>query len=115
MPHIIVEYAEAVFNEQQLNELLVSIHHNVVASDLFDESHVKTRSYAFKHFTHAGDSTPYIHVQARIKSGRDLAQKKQLSGLILSCFKTLNLPSNTVVTVEMVDMDRDTYAKYTQA
>ena len=111
MPHIIVEYAEQLLNDEQLGTLLQKIHHTIADSGLFDASHIKTRAYPFRAFTHAGGNKPYIHIQARIKSGRDTDNKKRLADAILAGLKQLAIPA-AVITVEVIDMDRDSYAKF---
>ena len=111
MPHIIVEYSEQLFETSEVQSMLQTIHQSIVRSRLFDDSHIKIRAYPFKEYSNAGEKNPYIHVQARIKSGRDVDNKKRLSQEILIGLKTLNLRAS-VVTVEIIDMDRDSYSKY---
>ena len=79
MPHIIVEYPEKISEQININSLLKSIHRAVSESGLFETSHIKTRAYSFAEFTHGDTSEPYIHIQARIKLGRDDNNKKMLS------------------------------------
>ena len=110
MPHIIVEYAEQIASDSEVNAILQAVHHAIGDSGLFKASQVRTRAYPFKNFTNAGGSDPYIHIQARIKSGRDTDNKKQLGEVILSGLKPLNIAAS-VVTVEIIDMDRDSYGK----
>lgn len=112
MPHIIVEFAEQLANTIEMNTVLQTIHQAVADSGLFETSHIKTRAYPFKDFTNAGAHDPYIHIQARIKSGRNAENKKQLSTVILTGLTKLNIPAS-VITVEIIDMDRDAYAKHT--
>jgi len=111
VPHIIVEYSEQLFETSEVQSMLQTIHQSIVRSRLFDDSHIKIRAYPFKEYSNAGEKNPYIHVQARIKSGRDVDNKKRLSQEILIGLKTLNLRAS-VVTVEIIDMDRDSYSKY---
>lgn len=111
MPHIIVEYAEQLLDEQQVADMLQSIHRAVADSGLFEVGHIKTRAYPFKVYSNAGTHEPYIHVQARIKSGRDVENKKRLSEEILSGFRPLGIAAS-VITVEIIDMDRASYGKY---
>ncbi len=111
MPHIIVEYAEQIADDAKVNEMLNAVHNAIADSGLFEVSHIKTRAYPFRNFTQAGGSEPYIHIQTRIKSGRDDDNKKRLGEAILSAFPTLNIPAS-VVTVEIIDMDRGSYGKY---
>lgn len=111
MPHIIVEYPKQLVNDTQVEAILDTIHHAVAQSGLFQADHIRTRAYAFTKFTNAGGSEPYIHIQARIKSGRDTENKKQLGDAILNGLITLAIPAS-VITVEIIDMERESYAKY---
>ena len=111
MPHIIVEYAKQRVNDAQVDAILQTIHHSIAESGLFKAVQIKTRAYAFNKFTNAGGSEPYIHIQARIKAGRDVDTKKQLSDVILKGLSTLNIPAS-VITVEIIDMERESYGKY---
>ncbi|MDH5693194.1 MAG: hypothetical protein OEZ47_08840 [Gammaproteobacteria bacterium] len=111
MPHIVVEYVESALGEQELKTVLRHIHDAVSSSGLFEVSHIRTRAYPFSEFTNGIEGGPYIHVQARIKSGRDADNKKRLAETILVSVSALSLPVS-VITVEIVDMDRDSYSKW---
>ena len=110
MPHIIVEYAENIAGDLQIESILMTIHQSIAESGLFKANQIKSRAYPFKEFTNAGGSDPYIHIQARIKSGRDSDNKKQLAEVILAGLSDLNIPAS-VITIEVIDMDRDSYSK----
>ena len=111
MPHIIVEYAKQRVNDTQVDAMLHTIHHSIVESSLYKPVMIKTRAYPFTKFTNAGGSEPYIHIQARIKATKDLDKKKRLSDAIIKGLSTLNIPAS-VITVEVIDMERDSYGKY---
>jgi len=111
MPHIIVEYPEGIVDDQSVNAVLKTVHQSIADSGLFKANQVKARAYSFRHFTNAGGNDPYIHIQARIKSGRDADNKKRLGEVILSGLAAQNFQVS-VVTVEIIDMDRDSYGKY---
>ena len=111
MPHIIVEYSEKLLHDAEVHTMLQTIHSSIADSGLFKANQIKTRAYPFKEFTNAGESNPYIHIQARIKSGRDADNKKRFGEVILAGFETLNIQAS-VITVEVIDMDRDSYGKY---
>jgi len=115
LPHIILEYPERCLSEPQVNEALRSIHSSAAASDLFEKSHIRTRAYAFKQYTHGDEANdaPYMHIQARIKSGRDADKKKGLSDSILQGLQCLGLPVG-VITIEVIDMNRESYSKYSE-
>ena len=110
MPHIIVEYAEGLAEGDAVDALLRIVHQSIADSGLFKADQVKTRAYPFRHFTNAGGQDPYIHIQARIKSGRDDDNKTRLGEAILSGLATLALPAS-VITVEVIDMHRGSYGK----
>ncbi len=110
MPHIIVEYAEQNIDDSQVEVLLKTIHNSISDSGLFKANQIRTRAYPFRLFTNAGGNDPYIHIQARIKSGRDDENKKRLGEVILSGLKDLGLDVS-VITVEIIDMHRESYNK----
>jgi 5-carboxymethyl-2-hydroxymuconate isomerase len=112
LPHIIVEYPVAAIPDQEIGKILGTVHDKVAGSGLFEISHIRTRAYPYGAYTHGTDDTPYIHIQARIKSGRDVDSKKRLSREILQAVSSLTLPVS-VITVEIIDMDSESYSKYT--
>jgi len=111
VPHIIAEYTESALSKDDVAKLLRTIHQSVTDSGLFEKSHVRTRAYPFCQFTNGLEDKPYVHIQARIKSGRDASNRKALADAILNGVVQLSL-SVAVVTVEIIDMDRDSYAKH---
>lgn len=111
MPHIIVEYSEKLLDDAAVLTMLNTVHRSIADSGLFKANQIKTRAYPFKEYTNAGGNNPYIHIQARIKSGRDEDNKKRFGEVILAGFETLNIEAS-VITVEVIDMDRDSYGKY---
>ena len=111
MPHIIVEYSEQLLEDAEVHTMLKTVHGSIADSGLFKANQIKTRAYPFKEFTNAGENSPYIHIQVRIKVGRDADNKKRLGKVILAGFETFNIQAS-VITVEVIDMDRDSYGKY---
>ncbi|WP_066015023.1 5-carboxymethyl-2-hydroxymuconate Delta-isomerase [Endozoicomonas atrinae] len=113
MPHCVIEYSrplEAVVSPQTLME---SVHQGAVSSGLFDESAIKVRALPYDHFRVAADAEQgmrFIHVTARILSGRSLEQKQGLSDVLLNAIGEIPI-NNVSVTVEVVDMEREVYAK----
>ena len=111
MPHIIVEYPKQRVNDTQVDAILHAIHDAIAQSGLYKPVMIKTRAYAFNKFTNAGGNEPFIHIQARIKATSDVDKKKQLSDVIIKGLSALNIPVS-VVTVEIIDMERESYGKY---
>ena len=110
MPHIILEYAEQITDGVEVDSILQVVHQSIADSGLFTANQIKTRAYPFRNFTNAGGSEPYIHIQARIKSGRDADNKKQFGEVVLAGLSSLSILAS-VITIEIIDMDRDSYGK----
>ncbi|TNF34352.1 MAG: 5-carboxymethyl-2-hydroxymuconate Delta-isomerase [Gammaproteobacteria bacterium] len=111
MPHAIIEYAQVMQLEDKLPAMLQVVHQAMVATNLFDETHIKLRAMPVKHYLVAGENSAFVHVQLRIHTGRDQAQKKQLSVAVLDALLEQHWPIS-VITVEVVEMDRGSYAKW---
>ena len=108
MPHCIVEHSPNL----DANILLDAVCQGAVDSALFEITDIKTRASAFEHFQTNATQNEFVHVVVKILSGRSLDQQAQLSQSVLSRLKALNLVA-TSLTVEVVEMQRDTYAKFT--
>ena len=65
---------------------------------------------AFEDYRVGNSSKGFVHVEMKILSGRNQAQKQSLSQLVLNRLQQLSL-SECSITVEIIDMDRDSYAK----
>lgn len=113
MPHLLIEYPQDRIDVEQLEALLDAVHAGAVATGLFDESHIRLRTIPFTHYRLAGKQQAFIHVQCRIHSGRSDEQKRQLSEAVLAAIRAQNLPLNSL-TVEVVEMVRVSYAKWSE-
>lgn len=113
MPHLIVEYAQDLATGEQVNAMLDALHQATAGTQLFDESHIRVRALPLVHYRVAGKSEPFIHVQCRIHGGREVEQKRRLSEAVLRAIRAQALPAKSI-TVEVVDMDRATYARYSR-
>lgn len=111
MPHIIVHHPVGLPGNARLETLLDQLHRTVVGTGLFDESHIKLRTLPFVHFRNGGQQGPYLHIELRIKPGRSKQQKTQLSQIVLQTVREEELQVDTI-TVEVVEMDADSYAKW---
>lgn len=111
MPHLVIEYPQDRIRSEQLETLLDAVHASVVASGLFDESHIRLRTIPFTHYRLAGREEAFIHVQCRIHAGRTEEKKRLLSEAVLAAIRGQRLPLMNI-TVEVVEMDRESYAKW---
>ena len=114
MPHIIIEYSSSLATTNEIPPILQAVHRAVVATELFQPSHIKIRALAVEQFLIGGKDQTFIHGQLRIKSGRSTAQKKRLSEQVLQALCEQSWQPD-VVTVEVLDMDNDSYAKFCRA
>ncbi len=110
MPHLIVEYSKKQVLANQINQVLAAAFQGALDSELFSGADIKTRAIAFEHFNVGNSDKYFIHVTAKILSGRSLAQRQSLSVAILSQLNELAL-NNTSCTVEVVEIERASYAK----
>jgi len=111
MPHLRIEYPQDRIAPDQLEALVDAVHAGAVAAGLFDESHIRVRTLPFTHYRLGGKPAPFIHVQCRIHSGRTEEKKRQLSESVLAAVRGQSLPVKNI-TVEVVEMDRESYAKW---
>jgi 5-carboxymethyl-2-hydroxymuconate isomerase len=111
MPHLIIEYPGDVVAAAQVEAMVDGVHQAAVATGLFAVSHIRVRALPLRHYRMGGKNDPFIHVQCRIHRGRSDAQKRQLSEALLAAVRAQGLPVK-VITVEVVEMDKASYAKW---
>lgn len=110
MPHCIVEYSKALESRIMPESMLQAVYQGAVESGLFTPSAIKSRAIACDYYMVGDQVADFIHISLRILSGRTDEQKNTLSQAVLDKFKTLPL-SQVSVTVEVLDIHTDSYAK----
>lgn len=130
MPHIIVEYASGRVNEEQLGELLDSLYQALVEFEMFDERNIKLRGVPVSHYRLGCEASPgdgsfngetpkgFMHIECRIHRGRLSLQKRSLTELMIAtAVESLTASSIelSVITCELLEMDRDSYGKWQPA
>ena len=110
MPHCIIEYSSGVADQIEIDDLVGAVHQGVLSSGLFDEYDIKTRAVAYAHHRTGAARDSFVHVTVRLLSGRNDAQKANLSENLLAQIEPL-LPAVVSVGVEICDMHRDSYRK----
>lgn len=108
MPHCIVEYSNDI--SVKAEKLIDAVYKGALRSELFEESHIKTRAIGYKTYQVGANKESFIHVNARILSGRSIGQRSQLSELILDELSKLAV-KDVVITVDVIDMERACYRK----
>ncbi len=110
MPHCIIEYSAGIEKQVAPENLLNAVNNGAIQSGLFERDDIKTRAIEFTTFQTGSEKKAFIHVTARILSGRTMEQKKELSNLILEQLKQLEIPSISL-TVEVVEIEKSSYSK----
>ena len=103
MPHMVLD--------EQIPHMIDAVHHAAFSTGLFVETHIRTRAIPVSFYRTGTGYEPFIHAQLRIHSGRDEKQKKDLSRTVLNAILQQGWPAS-VVTVEVVDMDIDSYSRH---
>lgn len=111
MPHIRIDCSEELFNDSEIKCLVEKVHQAVIASGLFKTERVKTRCFPARYYCVGEGGKSYIHVDIRIRPGRDVAQKGLLSNSVLNTISQ-SRPLSDVVTVEVNEIDMGAYKRY---
>lgn len=110
MPHCIIEYSNSIEKTVSPAKLMQAVHQAAIDSELFDTADIKTRAIAYEHFLKGDNKDDFICVTIKAMSGRTTEQKLALSKKVSQALIELGATSCTV-TVEILDIDRATYAK----
>ena len=107
MPHCTIEHSNNFDNN--VNEILESVFTGAAASELFNENDIKTRTLSFANYKIGKNKSPFIHIGAKILSGRTDEQKSKLSHSILAEMKKLDF-GDYILTIEVIDIHRASHA-----
>ena len=110
MPHCIIEYSSEVADQVSIDDLVSATYQGALSTGLFDEYDIKTRATAYRHHRMGSTQDSFVHVTVRLLSGRDDAQKAELSEKILVQIEPM-LSQVVSVGVEICDMHRESYRK----
>ncbi|MDG6773079.1 hypothetical protein QCB45_01960 [Thiomicrorhabdus sp. ZW0627] len=110
MPHIILEYSQDTIPDNVVKTMVSSAYDAVKSTGLFDEANLKVRAHPVTHYQLGLLDCGFIHVMCRIHSGKTDEQKRLLTQTVLKNLEGL-FKGSVVITVEVVDMDKSTYAK----
>ena len=110
MPHIIVEYADDVLNQQGAILLCQQLFNVVEETAMFEPANIKVRMYPVSIYKTASESNGFIHVQCRIHRGRTAEQKKFLTQSITNVLCNMEI-IDCIFTAEVIDIDTESYSK----
>lgn len=119
MPHILIEYSSNL-SKLDAQATLQNVNRALAASGQFDDLDIKTRIAAVRDFlVGTGEQThAFVHATLRLLNGRDLATRQTLANAVLNALKAslephAQLQAAVQISVDVVDMDRQAYAKLT--
>ena len=110
MPHCIIEYAREIEKSVEPKKMIDAVYQGALESGLFIDEDIKTRAIAYDSYQSGSIKKSFVHVTVKIFSGRNLEQRKTLTDLILSKLRKMNIFS-TVFTVEVIEIEKESYAK----
>jgi len=110
MPHCIIEYANQPELISHVDAFIGGVFQGALNSQLFEAEHIKVRALAFDHYQVGEGDKSFVHVTAKILSGRTLEQRQQLAKSILQQLNFSEL-KNISFTVEVIEMEKSSYAK----
>jgi 5-carboxymethyl-2-hydroxymuconate isomerase len=120
MPHCILEYTDNLLDDFDNQVILKEIHEALAATGLFKIDHIKSRAVIHKQF-YVGDgenNTGFAALNLAIFHGRDTSTRKMLSERCLAVLKPHFIKSLSGmkfdITVQITEIDRDSYTKYTR-
>ncbi|MGB0467090.1 MAG: 5-carboxymethyl-2-hydroxymuconate Delta-isomerase [Pontibacterium sp.] len=113
MPHCIIEYSKEIEAQFAPSVLIEAVYQAALESELFDGPDIKVRALAYTNHQSGGRKSDFVHVSLRILSGRNEAQRKHLSQSVLAHLRLLKLKEISL-TVEVLDIDRSSYAKHVE-
>ncbi|ATC95951.1 5-carboxymethyl-2-hydroxymuconate Delta-isomerase [Pseudoalteromonas tunicata] len=108
MPHLVIELSDNLANQAQ--DMVYKVQQAALSCGLFDAPSVKSRAIIYQHFALGNLSDSFIHIQARILSGRNEKQKQELSDCLLDCLQHY-WPNEGCLSVEIVEMNKQSYRK----
>jgi len=108
VPHCVIEHSANIDG----NTLISSVYKGALESSLFEAqgSDIKIRALSYSNYQTGSVDIDFVHVTLKILSGRSIEKKSMLTQLVLEQLKTLSM-SNCSISVEVSDIDRDSYAK----
>ena len=111
MPHIVIEYSKSLSDEVDIQALCQDAVDCAFASGLFGQlSDVKSRAIGYETTVINLPSPSFVHVTIWLLDGRTDSQKAELTAAMADKMDA-RLPAIGSLTVDIRDMQRNTYAK----
>ena len=115
MPNVTLEYSGNLAGQFDVRKALLKLNEALLATGEFEEPDIKSRAMALDTFligTSPGERA-FVHLKVSIFGGRSTEVKREISRKLLEVLHGLgDMPEFEVqLCVEMLAIDRETYAK----
>ena len=110
MPHIIIEHSQSAIALPERQGLVDELYQVVESAGLFKSENIKVRLHPLEYFKLGLPDSEFIHVMCRIHVGKTDEQKQWLTQAVLNAISE-RIEGRCVITVEVVEMARGSYAK----
>ena len=110
MPHMIISYAKKLEKDVNLQDLVQTVFNTADETGLFTPDAIKVRALPVDYYVTSGSDKPFVHLDAKLFVGRTNEQKKMMVEMLYESLNAL-LPAETALSVEAIDMDKETYKK----
>ena len=114
MPHLTIEFSSNL-SAAITPALLRAVNHALLGTGQFEEADIKSRALPFECFAVGTNDSPrgFVAAQLAVLSGRSAEVKRDIATILLASLETAIDASQptTQISVEIVDIDRDSYAK----
>jgi 5-carboxymethyl-2-hydroxymuconate isomerase len=118
MPHLVIDYTCNLPAVPDFARLFAELHDALSATGEVEESHLKSRAVALQDFWIGDGSDPaavFVHIKLHLLTGRSAAVKQRLvmamRPIVAAHFAQSLAMRNCQLCIEIIDIDRETYAK----
>jgi 5-carboxymethyl-2-hydroxymuconate isomerase len=110
MPHIIIEYSANLTPKLDVSSLMQALHDCLDGMYNVSKERLKTRAIKLDNYLVGlnGQSGQMVHITLRLMTGRTVAARKEMGEILASTTRKL-IPEDCSLTVEMVELDKETY------
>jgi len=110
MPHIMIEFSQDKLEALQPQVLVEKAFETVKLTGLFTSENIKVRLHPVEFYQLGLKDSGFVHIICRIHAGKTELQKSKLTQDLLKAISE-SLNGGWVITVEVIEMDRNSYAK----
>lgn len=110
MPHIVFEYSVDHTDAQAIKQLMDNCFDVCREFECINPKAIKLRAIPVELAYYGNGSESFIHARAHLLDGRTTERKAAISKAILDC-TMMSLPHVETFSVEIVEMDKETYQK----